>query len=348
MYLDFRSDNTGPIADVILESIINSNTGCANPYGQDPWTKNLVALLTQMIGRETQFVACSSGTACNTLALSLLTPKHGSVTCHKDSHIVQDECSGPEYFLGGKLVTLDQGFKVSITQLDKAVSDCLDNFPHCAPIKTLSITQPNEWGLVYTLKELEEISRYCSKNGIKIHIDGARMHNALAHLNVTLKALVDACNPSTIAISSTKNGGMNGEILIILDNDYFEAATYLHKKFGHLTAKTRFLSAQMLRYFENDYWIKSASNSNLQTQKLMQIILRFPFLKIITAVETNQVFINMDKDIANDLKKHNVLFYQWSIKPNCYRFVVSELITDYQLSKLETVLNNINNAKKKK
>lgn len=50
----------------------------------------------------------------------------------------------------------------------------------------------------------------------------------------------------------------------------------------------------------------------------------------------------------NDLKKHNVLFYQWSIKPNCYRFVVSELITDYQLSKLETVLNNINNAKKKK
>ena len=42
-----------------------------------------------------------------------------------------------------------------------------------------------------------------------------------------------------------------------------------------------------------------------------------------------------------------MLFYQWSIKPNCYRFVVSELITDYQLSKLETVLNNINNAKKK-
>ena len=93
---------------------------------------------------------------------------------------------------------------------------------------------------------------------------------------------------------------MNGEILIILDNDYFEAATYLHKKFGHLTAKTRFLSAQMLRYFENDYWIKSASNSNLQTQKLMQIVLRFPFLKIITTVESNQVFINMDEDIAND------------------------------------------------
>ena len=59
----------------------------------------------------------------------------------------------------------------------------------------------------------------------------------------------------------------------------------------------------MLRYFENDYWIKSASNSNLQTQKLMQIILRFPFLKIITTVETNQVFINMDEDIANDFKK---------------------------------------------
>ena len=83
---------------------------------------------------------------------------------------------------------------------------------------------------------------------------------------------------------------MNGEILIILDNDYFEAATYLHKKFGHLTAKTRFLSAQVLRYFENDYWIKSALNSNLQTQKLMQIILRITSGYCKNIIKLSQLF----------------------------------------------------------
>jgi len=345
MYLDFRSDNTGPIAENIIEALIRANIGCVNPYGQDSYTKNLTTLLTELTGREVKFLPCITGSACNMLALTMLTPKHASVVCHRDAHIAVDEASGPEYFLGGKLVTLDQGTKVTIKQLAQAISNSLNNAPHSAPIKTLCITQPNEWGLIYTLDELKNISHYCRQNGIKIHIDGARLHNALAYLNVSLKGMIDACNPSTIALGPTKNGGMSGDILLILENNYFESATYLHKKFGQLSSKSRFLSAGLLEYFKNDYWLDSSAKANMQAQKLEKIMLKFAFLKIIMPVKTNQVFVKMDQDIANHLAQNNVLFYKWHTKNDCYRFVTTNLLTDHQLSLFQQILDNIRNKK---
>jgi len=109
------------------------------------------------------------------------------VLCHAESHIATDECGAPEFFGGGtKLVGLaGEGSKISAATLRRALADGQWGGPHHVSPSVLSLSQATECGTIYRAAETKELADIAHKHGVMVHMDGARLGNALARMNVS-------------------------------------------------------------------------------------------------------------------------------------------------------------------
>ena len=99
--LNFGSDNMAGASPRVLDALVEANAGPAPSYGADPWTREAERLLADVFEHELTAFFVTSGTAANSLALSTLAQPWNAVLCHPHAHIIEDECSGPEFFTGG-------------------------------------------------------------------------------------------------------------------------------------------------------------------------------------------------------------------------------------------------------
>src|SRR6185437_5767842 len=102
----FVSDNNASICPEVLAALSEANRGLAAAYGNDPWTGRLSEVLGAFFGTEVRAFVVATGTAANSLALSVLSPPYGSIYCHPDAHIVTDECGAPGFFTSGAQLEL--------------------------------------------------------------------------------------------------------------------------------------------------------------------------------------------------------------------------------------------------
>jgi threonine aldolase len=125
--------------------------------------------------REVSVLLVATGTAANALALASVVPPWGLCLCHRESHVMDDECGAPEFFThGAKLVGLEgEGAKVAAGALDAYLAGLTSHVKQMPP-RALSISQANECGLVYGLDEIAALSAVCRAHGLKLHMDGAR------------------------------------------------------------------------------------------------------------------------------------------------------------------------------
>ena len=196
--MNFASDNTAGIATPILDAISRANTGYALGYGNDDCTKRVEQRLSEIFACELAAFLVPTGTAANALALAHLTPPWGAVLCHAESHIATDECGAPEFFGGGiKLIGLSgEGSKISPATLRAALDGGQWGGPHHVSPSMLSLSQATESGTIYRVAEIKALADIAHARGLAVHIDGARLGNALARMNVspaeaTWKAGVD-------------------------------------------------------------------------------------------------------------------------------------------------------------
>src|SRR5215213_2662866 len=215
----FASDNTAGIAASILEAIGRANTGYALGYGNDDWTKQVERRFAELFEREVAVFLVPTGTAANALALAHLTPPWGAVLCHADSHVATDECGAPEFFGGGiKLIGLKgDGAKISSKTLRASLDGGQWGGPHHVSPSVLSLSQATECGTIYRAAETRELADIAHKHDVLVHMDGARLGNALARMNIspaeaTWKAGVDA-----LSFGATKGGAMGAEAVIFFD-----------------------------------------------------------------------------------------------------------------------------------
>src|SRR5436190_20343374 len=182
----FASDNTAGIAPEILAAIGKANTGYALGYGNDDWTKRVEQRFAEIFQREVAVFLVPTGTAANALAIAHLTPPWGAVLCHARSHIATDECGAPEFFGGGiKLVTMPgQAGKITPSGLQEVLSRSWGGPHHVTPA-VLSLSQATEAGTIYRPHEICELAEIARARGIAMHMDGARLGNALARMNVS-------------------------------------------------------------------------------------------------------------------------------------------------------------------
>src|SRR2546421_815894 len=182
--MNFASDNAAGIAPEILAAISRANEGAALAYGRDTWTRRVEERFVQVFAHEAAVFLVPTGTAANALALAHLTPPWGAVLCHAESHIATDECGAPEFFGGGiKLVGLKgEGSKISPETL-RAALDGQWGGPHHVSPSVLSLSQATECGTIYRVDEIKELAEIAHARGAAVHMDGARLGNALARMN---------------------------------------------------------------------------------------------------------------------------------------------------------------------
>ena len=132
MDLNFRSDNESPAAAEILDAVVQANRGSAWSYAEDSWSNRLDAAFSELFGTPTTVIPLSSGTAANSIALASVTLPWGSVYCHEDAHILQDECGAPEFFGNGLRLVAVQGEdgKLEAAALKAAVARDLGHGVH--------------------------------------------------------------------------------------------------------------------------------------------------------------------------------------------------------------------------
>lgn len=313
----FFSDNAAPAHPKVIEAMAAANR-IDTAYDGDEWSRRLDGAFSHLFGTEVRAFWVTTGTAANCLALAALCPPYCSILCHKDAHIEVDEAGAPGFYTGGaKLVLLDgAGAKVTPETVAAACDRIRDDVHQVQPA-ALSITNATEYGLVYRAAEVAALGDLTKQRGLALHMDGARLANALASTgeniaDVTWRAGVDA-----LSFGFVKNGGLNAECLVLLRTELADEVAVRRKRAGHLLSKGRYLAAQILAMLEDDLWLDNARAANAAAQALANAAGQ----RLIHPVEANEIFIRVRADEADRLREQGFDFYDWA--PGEIRFVTS-------------------------
>jgi threonine aldolase len=308
----FASDNAAGIAAPILEAIGRANTGYALSYGNDDCTKRVEKKFAEIFEHEVAVFLVPTGTAANALALAHLTPPWGAVLCHEGAHIATDECGAPEFFGGGtKLVGLTgDGAKVSADTLRAALEQGAWGGPHHVSPSVLSLSQATECGTIYRVAEVKELADIAHARGVAVHMDGARLGNALARMNVSLAEITWKAGVDVLSFGATKGGAMGAEAMIFFDPKRGANMQDRRKRGAALLSKLRFIAVQMEAYLESDLWLKLARHANDMADALAAG-LTAAGAKPAWPVDANEVFAPLTVEADQRLKAAGAMYHPW-------------------------------------
>jgi threonine aldolase len=311
--MNFASDNSYGAWPQIVAAIGAAATGAAPSYGDDALTAKVRARLADLFEHELAVFPVISGTAANALALATLVPPHGAIFCHGESHIAVDECGAPEFFThGAKLVPLDgEDAKLVPETLERALAHFQKGFVHHVQPAALSITQSTELGTVYRPGEIAALSALAHGHGMKVHMDGARFANALAHLGCTPAESTWRAGVDAMSFGATKNGALGAEAVIFFDPADARDFEYRRKKAGHLLSKMRFVSAQLDAYLTGTRWLEHAARANALARKLAAGLSGVAGAELAHPVEANAVFAYLPDATVARLRRRGAAFYDW-------------------------------------
>jgi len=310
--MNFASDNTAGIAAPIFEAIRKASAGYAPGYGNDDWTRRVEARFAEIFEREVAVFLVQTGTAANALALAHLAPPWGAVLCHVESHVATDECGAPEFFGGGiKLVGLPgEGSKIAPGTLRAALEDGPWGGPHHVSPSVLTLSQATECGTIYRIAEIRELTTIAHRHNVAVHMDGARLGNALARMNVSLAEATWRAGVDALSFGATKGGAMGAEAVIFFDPKRGANMPDRRKRSGATASKHRFIAAQMEAFLADDLWLALARHANAMADAL-SAGLTAAGCKPVWPVEANEVFAPISAALDQKLKAAGAAYYPW-------------------------------------
>jgi threonine aldolase len=313
----FFSDNAAAVCPEVLAAITAANH-VDTAYDGDAASSRLNEAFSELFETEVEALWVATGTAANSLALAALCPPYGSIVCHRDAHIQNDECGAPEFYThGAKLLLAEgEGAKLNPESVQALLATVRDDVHQVQPA-ALSITNATEYGLVYTPGETAALGELCKKRGLALHVDGARFANAVAKLGCTPAELTWRAGVDALSFGFVKNGGMSAEALIFFRKDLRQATLYRRKRAGHLLSKGRYLAAQLLAMLEDDVWLRNARAANESAERLSKAAGD----RLVLPVEANEIFLKVTPQEATALRQKGFDFYDWG--PGEARLVTS-------------------------
>jgi threonine aldolase len=326
----FSSDNITPASPEVIAAITAANTGVLHSYGDDPYTRRLTGLASEVFETDVAIYPVTTGTAANALALSTLTPPYGAIYCHETAHIATDECGAPEFYTAGaKVVGLPSGDgKIVAGQLEAPIRHAADMGVHHVSPAAVSLTQSTEWGTVYTPAEVLALSAAARTHRLGVHMDGSRLANAIAHLGCSPAEITWKAGVDVLSLGATKNGAMAAEAVIFFDRARAESFEARRKRAGHLWSKMRFLSVQLIAYLEDGLWLRNARHANAMAARLAAGLETLPGVRLITPVQANELFVAMPDRVIEALLAEGFEFYRWHA-PASVSSPVIRLVTSF-------------------
>ena len=319
----FASDNVTSACPEVMDALIAANSGIAESYGDDEWSKALKTKLSEVFETEVEVFLAVSGTASNALALSALAPVFGKIYCHELSHINTDECGAPELFTGGAKLIPMQSSNGRIKPKDLSEMIRGSGNVHVTQPSVVSVTMSCETGTVYQLDEIKAISKIAQEHKMSVHMDGARFANALVSLNVSPAEMTWKSGVDVLTLGGTKNGCLAAEAIVFFKPEMVGNFPYLHKRSGQLLSKMRFVSSQLKAYLTDDLWIRNARHANLMAKKLSEGLNAFSSIELAYPTQSNEVFIHLPRELIDYLNNAGYNINEEELDGKAVRFVTA-------------------------
>jgi threonine aldolase len=317
----FASDNWAGVHPEVLAAMAAANVGHVPSYGADPYTRDAVARIGDELGGDAQIFLVFSGTAANVLCLNSMVQSHQAVICAETAHVHTSECGAAEKHIGCKLLTVPSpNGKITVPGIRAHLHD-IGNEHHVQP-RAISITQATEYGTVYTPQEIRAIADFAHANSLLLHMDGARIFNAAASLNVPLKAITSGAGVDALSFGGTKNGLVAGEAVIFFKLALADDFEFKRMQGMQLASKMRFISAQFSALLTNDLWKRSATHSNKMAIALGALLQGIPGVTLTQEVQANEVFATLPKAIIPKLQEQWP-FHVWNEATSEARLITS-------------------------
>lgn len=304
----FASDNYSGIHPEVFEAIQLANSHHQISYGDDIFTHEAVQLFEKEFGNVSVLFAFN-GTGANVICLKCCTLPFQAVICSDLAHIHVDECGAPTQSIGCSLLPISTTDGKLTPELIQPLLSRIGNVHHTQP-KVISISQSTEVGTIYSIDELKALCRFAHDNNMYVHLDGARISNAVAALGITLKEATVDCGIDIMSFGGTKNGLMMGEAVLVFNDELKANAPYFQKQSAQLFSKNRFIAAQFKALLSNDLWLRMATHANKMAQILSTEIQQLPGVKITRKVQANAVFAIIPQKAIEPLQA-KYPFYIW-------------------------------------
>jgi threonine aldolase len=259
----------------VLEALRRANQGHVVGYGDDPHTESAVGKFREHFGADVAVFFVFNGTAANVLSLQALTRPFHAVLCPEWSHIYTDECGAPEKHTGCKLLPLPApDGKLTVETVAHAYHNIGDQH-HVQP-RVISITQSTEMGTVYKPQEIEALARFAHERKMFLHMDGARISNAVAAQRLTLRQATRDLGVDVLSFGGTKERVDGRRGCGFLSSGTGEDFLFVRKQGMQLASKMRYMSAQMEALLTNDLWRRNAEHANRMARLLEQEVKKIP------------------------------------------------------------------------
>lgn len=325
--IHFNSDYTAGAHGEVLDALVRTNMEHTAGYGNDHYTAEARDLIRKAIGREdAEVMFLVGGTQTNATAIDGILARHEGVLAAESGHIAVHE-SGAIEASGHKVLTLrEYDGKVRAEDVDRYIEEFYadETYQHMVAPGMLYISQPTEFGTVYSLAELESLSGVCHKHNIPLYIDGARMAYGLKAEGVDFTLADVARLADVFYIGGTKCGTLFGEALVVTNRSLLKNLFPLVKQHGALLAKGRLLGVQFGVLFRDGLYERIGEGA-VQLALRIREAFRAAGYQVVKESPTNQQFFSLSNDVIDRLRK-TISFDYWGPRgetESVVRFVTS-------------------------
>lgn len=325
MAQQFASDNNAGLCPEALAALIEANgAGHAAAYGDDTATARAREAIRALLDApEAAVFFVFNGTAANALALAHICRPYHAIIAHAVSHIATDEAGAPQMYSGGAslLTANDPGGKLSSASLERLAAG--GRGVHHVKPRVISLTQATELGTVYQPDEIATLSSIAHGLGLAVHLDGARLANAVASLGCAAADMTWRAGVDVLSLGGVKNGLGVGEAVVFFDPAAADEFDWRIKQGGHLNSKMRLVAAPWAALVESGAWLRNAMHANAMARRLAARIGaisaagRPGMPRLMYPVEANGVFVEMSPSMQDALRARGWRFYTFSGSTGC-------------------------------
>lgn len=306
---EFASDNAAGAAPEALASLVEHNAGFVSGYGTDPVSRRAADLVRTLLDADAKVRFVPSGTAANSLALAMLAQSHEAILAHEHAHVCTDETGAPGFFGAGVGLIPLPGASGRIDPAALHAALATPDVSHRQSAAVLSLTQTTEYGQVYGEAELRALIAPAKAAGLRIHLDGARLANAVA-AGFDPRS-VARLGVDVLVLGGAKPGLTATEALVVFDHSLARRLDARLKHAGQLASKGRFLSAPWIGALESEAWRTRSAHANAMAARLAEAItIRTPY-RITHPVEANAVFVDMPEADLQRLRQAGWFVYRF-------------------------------------
>lgn len=338
MTVDYRSDTQTRPSKAMLEFMFQAKVG-DDVFGEDPSINELESFAAGMFGMEDS-VFCPSGTMTNQIAIKCHTLPGDEVICDVSSHIYQYEGGGIA-FNSGASVKLIYGDKGRITAEQVLENINVDDVHKAhSSLVSLENTSNRGGGSCYEMEEIRRIRKVCDDNKLKLHLDGARLFNALVERKQDPKDYGQMFDSISICLS--KSLGCPVGSLLLGKKEFIKKARRVRKVFGGGMRQAGYLAAAGMYALKNN--VERLSQDHAHARQIAEALMRKNFVSGILPVETNIIIFGVKEPwtapaLVDDLKKHDILGHP--ITPSQVRLVTHLDITPEMVNKTIDLINKL-------